>query len=261
MPVWNPAVYETFLDLRTRPSRDLAQRVPISPASIIDLGCGTGNSTAVCAENWPEASIVGLDSSAEMIAAARVAQPDRRWMQGDIAQWVFQPLKPVERVDLIFSSAALQWIDDHATLFPRLLHQLSPGGVLAVQMPAHDALPNQIMREIAASDRWRRWFPNGRARAWRSHPLDFYYTILAPHTKRLDLWATDYLQIMPAVDGIVEWYKGTGLRPYLERLEGNEPQQDFLEEFRLRLATVYPESEAGGVPFPFRRLFIVAGAC
>src|SRR4051812_27960204 len=132
MANWSPTQYGTFLDSRTRPSRDLAQRINIAaPRQIIDLGCGPGNSIAVCAERWPQASILGLDSSPEMIAEARAAQPHRCWAVGDIGEWASQPSNPGEQVDLIFSSAALQWIDDHGTVFPRLLEKLSPGGVLA----------------------------------------------------------------------------------------------------------------------------------
>jgi trans-aconitate 2-methyltransferase len=260
MASWNPTQYGAFLDWRTRPSRDLVQRINLTaPRKIVDLGCGPGNSTSVCAERWPEASILGLDSSPEMIAAARAANPDRCWAVGDIGEWALQPLEPEEQVDLIFSSAALQWVDDHGSVFPRLLEKLSPGGVLAVQMPAYDAIPNRTMREMAASERWRKWFPDGRAREWRSHPLEFYYTALARRARMLDLWATEYLQIMPDVDGIVEWYKGTGLRPYLDRIENDEQRREFLSEHRSCLDTLYPASEAGGVPFLFRRLFIIAG--
>src|SRR5690242_5057856 len=114
MASWNPAQYSTFLDLRTRPSHDLAQRIHIdAPRRIIDLGCGPGNSTAVCAERWPVASIVGLDSSPDMIRSARAGQPDRCWRVSDIAEWASERLKVEERFDLIFSCAALQWIDDH----------------------------------------------------------------------------------------------------------------------------------------------------
>ena len=127
-----------------------------------------------------------------------------------IRPWVRQPSHPGERADLIFSSGALQWVDDHADVFPRLISKLAPEGVLAVQMPAYDALPNRVMREMAASERWRTWFPDRRANEWRSHALEFYYAALSRCAKWLDLWATDYLHIMPDIDGIVEWYKGTG---------------------------------------------------
>lgn len=229
MASWNPKQYATFLDWRTRPALDLAQRINIrSPRKIIDLGCGPGNSTAVCAERWPEASIVGLDSSPEMIAAARASQPERSWMVGDIGEWIRNSSTPEGGIDLIFSSAALQWIDDHETVFPALLEKLSHGGVLAAQMPAYDAIPNRLMRDLAGTPRWRKWFREGRSKEWRSHPLDFYYRVLAPKAKSLDLWATEYLQVMPDVNGIVEWYKSTGLRPYLEAIQDSGQRQEFL---------------------------------
>ncbi len=259
MATWNPAAYETYLDLRTRPSRDLVQRISISPERIIDLGCGPGNSTAVCAERWPTASIVGLDNSAEMIESARTTQPDRTWVVADIEEWINQTSGAEHEVDLIFSSAALQWVGDHVRIFPRLLRKLAPGGVLACQMPAYDAAPNQIMRDMAANERWRPWFPDGRGKEWRSHSLEFYYSTLVGSAKWLDLWATDYLQVMSAVDDIVEWYKSTGLRPYLECIQDTDQRREFLEEFRSRLSPLYPKSETGGVPFLFRRIFIVAG--
>lgn len=223
---------------------------------MIDLGCGPGNSTAVCAERWPHASILGIDASAEMIEAARASRPDLRWSVRDIGEWI---ASDDGEVDVIFSCAALQWVDDHAGIFPRLLRKLSPGGALAVHMPAYDAAPNRVMREMAVSERWRRWFPDGRAGEWRSHSLAFYYAVLAPHAKRLDLWATDYFQVMDDVGRIVEWYESTGLRPYLDGIEDVEERRRFLQEFTGRLKPLYPPSEAGGVPFAFRRHFMVAG--
>jgi trans-aconitate 2-methyltransferase len=257
---WNPTQYGTFLDWRTRPARDLVQRVNLNGIrTIVDLGCGPGNSTAVCAERWPDASITGIDSSAEMIATARALQPDRRWIVGDIGDWSLQPPTSGEPLHLIFSSAALQWIDDHATLFPRLISKLSKGGALAVQMPAYDAVPNQLMREVAASSQWRHAFPDGKAKEWRSHSLEFYYNILQGCVKSLDLWATEYLQIMPDVGAIVEWYKSTGLRPYLESLGDEGQRLEFIREYQSRLEAFYMKLEDGCVPFLFRRLFIVAG--
>src|SRR5215475_11574851 len=121
MAIWNPAQYGIFLEWRTRPSYDLVQRINIAaPRQIVDLGCGPGNSTAVCAERWPTASILGIDNSPEMIAAARDAHPDWRWAVDDIGEWSSRPRDPAEEIDLIFSSAALQWVPDHATVFPRL---------------------------------------------------------------------------------------------------------------------------------------------
>jgi trans-aconitate 2-methyltransferase len=115
------------------------------------------------------------------------------------------------------------------------------------------------MRETAAQPRWRQWFPDGRAKEWRSHPLEFYYNVLAPGASWVDLWATDYLHIMPDVDGIVNWYKSTGLRPYLDRIEDEAKREEFLDGYRSRPHPFYPKSQVGGVPFPFRRIVTVAG--
>ncbi len=252
MPSWNPEQYLKFGDLRTRPARELAQRVRVaSPRRIVDLGCGPGNSTAVCAERWPAASIVGIDNSAAMIEKARASHPEWEWTVCDIAEWASRP--DGEKFDVLFSNAALQWVDDHATLFPRLLERLAPGGALAVQMPSYENQANRVMRELAAEQ-------GLRAKEWRSHELHFYYETLRPHAAGLDLWATEYVQIMPGFEAIVEWYKGTGLRPYLDAIGDVGERERFLAGFAERLREVYPDSPAGGVLFPFRRVFVVAYA-
>lgn len=257
MPTWSPEQYLVFAEWRTRPSRDLAQQVNVAePRRIVDLGCGPGNSSAVCAERWPHASLLGLDSSSVMIETARRAYPLTEWRVADIDDWILQP--DGERFDIIFSSAALQWLDHHEQLFPRLLQRLHPGGALAVQIPAYEAIPNRVMRELARDKSWSRWFPEGRANEWCSHELPFYYEALAPHSSRLNLWATDYLQIMPDFGAIVEWYQSTGLRPYLEVIREERERERFLTEYAERLRPYYPDSIAGGVPFSFRRLFIIA---
>ncbi|MCB9384530.1 MAG: methyltransferase domain-containing protein [Bryobacterales bacterium] len=248
MPSWNPEQYLKFGDLRTRPARDLAQAVKVGdPRRVADLGCGPGNSTAVCRERWPGAAVVGIDRSDEMIQKARADRPDGDWRVADIAEW--SRAADGERFDVVFSNAALQWVGDHAALFPALLSRLAPGGALAVQMPAYDNPANRVLREMA-----REW--KIEAREWRSHPLDFYYETLRPHTERLDLWTTEYLQVMADVAAIVEWYKGTALRPYLEAV--GDGRERFLGEFAERLREAYPASPAGGVLFPFGRLFLVA---
>jgi trans-aconitate 2-methyltransferase len=195
-----------------------------------------------------------------MIESAHALQPRGEWRIGNIQQWARQLDDPAEKLDLIFSCAALQWVDDHAEVFPLLIRKLTSGGVLAVHMPAYDAIPNRVMREVAATERWRKWFPNRRANEWRSQPLEFYYTVLSRCAKWFDLWATDYLHVMPDVNGIVEWYKGTGLRPYLDCINHPDERREFLAEYHARLSPFFPRSEAGGVPFLFRRIFIVAGA-
>jgi trans-aconitate 2-methyltransferase len=194
-----------------------------------------------------------------MIASARTAYPHRHWIVGDIGEWVRQPIRSEPPIDLIFSGAALQWVEDHASVFPRLIAKLAPNGVLAVHMPAYDAVPNQTMREMAASPRWRQWFPDGHAREWQSHSLEFYNATLARCAKWLDLWATDYFQVMPDTGAIFGWYKSTGLRPYLDCITDAMAREDFLSEYRTRLMPSFPTSDSQGVPFVFRRIFIVAG--
>ncbi len=154
MPTWDADQYLRFGDERTQACRDLAARVALaSPRRIIDLGCGPGNSTAVLARQWPGAELMGLDSSADMIDAARAAHPQGRWVVGDIATWAAGDEGPF---DVVFSNAAMQWVDDHASIYPRLLGHAAPGGALAVQVPDnHDGPAHRLMREVAASDRWQ----------------------------------------------------------------------------------------------------------
>jgi len=257
MPTWSPRQYLKFADLRARPCRDLAARVDLfNVRRVIDLGCGPGNLGEIGGEYWPRASIVGIDSSPAMIEAARAAQPGHRWQAGDIVDWAASDR---ERYDIVFSNAALQWVDDHAALFPKLFEHIEPGGAFAAQMPGNYHAPqHRILREMAASKEWQRWFPDGRAAEWHAHDLDFYYDALAPLASRLDLWATEYLQVMNNVEAIVEWYKATGLRPYLDPIAEESERQRFLDEYLEQLRPIYPPVAAGGVLFPFRRIFIVA---
>jgi trans-aconitate 2-methyltransferase len=254
MPTWNAGQYLQFADERTQPCRDLVARIALNdPARIADLGCGPGNSTAVLAERWPKADITGLDSSAEMIAAAQKSRPDLHWTTGDIASW--QPAHPC---DLIFSNAALQWVPDHATVYPHLFRQLAPGGAFAVQVPGNlDAPAHHLMRELAASDDWRSDFPVP-VREWFVHDLPFYYDLLSPVARRMDLWTTEYQHILAGPEAIVEWYKGTGLRPFLDTLENTERKERFLEDYLELITPAYPRQGDGRVIFPFRRLFMVA---
>jgi trans-aconitate 2-methyltransferase len=257
MPTWNPGQYLKFAEERTRPSRDLAARVDVwRPLRIIDLGCGPGNSAEAIAQRWPDAAITGLDSSPSMIDAARAMRPDCEWRAGDIAEWA---ASSHERFDVVFSNAALQWVGDHASLFPRLFEHVETGGALAVQAPGnYDGPSNRAMRALAASGGWRRWFPEGRTNEWHTHDLDFYYDALAPHAARLDLWATEYWHAMPNAGAIVEFYKGTGLRPYLDAIGDAGERERFLVEYLERLSPLFPPRPDGAVLFPFRRIFIVA---
>jgi trans-aconitate 2-methyltransferase len=257
MPAWNPNQYLKFAEERTRPCRDLAACIKVANVRrVIDLGCGPGNSTAVLHERWPEAEFTGLDSSTEMIERAQQEQPLHRWIAGDIAQWA---AGQDGQFDVVFSNAAMQWVEDHAVVFPRLLSRVAPGGALAIQIPGNiDALPHGLMRETAASPKWNRFFRPGEVREWHHHEMEFYYDVLAPNSGRLDLWATEYLHILPDVQAIVEWYRGTGLRPFLNALESDEDRDRFMADYRHALQPHYPARAAGGVLFPFRRIFLIA---
>lgn len=254
MPSWNSDQYLKFARERTQPALDLAARVNIdSPARVIDLGCGPGNSTAVLAQRWPGAALAGLDNSAAMLATARKDLPAANWIEGDIARWCAD-----NPFDVVFSNAALQWVPDHRREFPRLLQQVAPDGALAVQMPANfDAPPHRLMRELATSPTWRGHFST-LPREWHVHPPEFYYDILAPHAARVELWTTDYFHVLDGLDGIVEWYRGTGLRPWLDALPDDATRTNFLGAYRARLVPYFPERAGGKVLFPFRRLFVIA---
>lgn len=255
MPGWDAEQYLKFTGERTRPAIDLAARIALEqPRSIIDLGCGPGNSTEILAARWPDAEITGLDCSPEMIETARAKHPDWRWMTGDIPQWA-QEQGP--SYDLVFSNAALQWVDDHSAIYPGLMQRVAAGGALAVQVPGNfDAPAHEIMREIEKSSAWRGRFRE-HVKEWHAHDPGFYYDAVAPHATRVDLWTTEYQHVMPSAEAIVEWYKGSGLRPFLQALETERDRAEFLEEYTERIRLEYPARANGMVLFPFKRIFVV----
>ncbi len=260
MPTWNSEQYLKFANERTQPAIDLAARVAVeSPTHVVDLGCGPGNSTAVVARRWPQAAITGIDTSTTMLAAARKEFPEMAWVEGDIAQWA-EAARPGTQGgwDVVFSNAALQWVPEHATLLPRLLGAVLPGGALAFQVPANfDAPPHRLMRELAATEAWRGYFPTA-PREWHVHAPEFYYDVLAPLTVRTEIWTTDYIHVLAGVEGIIEWYRGTGLRPWVEALPDERTREKYLADYRDLLKPYFPERADGRVLFPFKRLFVVA---
>ena len=255
MPTWNAAQYLHFAEERTRPCRDLAAAVTLdAPRRVVDLGCGPGNSTAVLAARWPGAEITGLDSSEAMIAAARRDAPQRAWEVGDIAAW-----RAEAPFDLVFSNAALQWVPDHEGLYPRLFGQVASGGALAVQVPNNiDAAAHRGIREVAGRREWLARFPPGAIREWHAHTPPFYYDLLAPLAARLDIWETEYLHVLPGAAAIVEWYKGSGLRPFLDALPIEAERERFLGDILQAFTAAFPAQRDGRVLLPFRRLFVIA---
>lgn len=251
---WNASQYLKFEDERTRPSRDLLAQVPLADATfVVDLGCGPGNSTELLAQRFAGAEVLGLDTSPDMLAAARKRMPGARFERADASTFTLP--KPA---DLIFANAVLQWVPDHETLLPRLMSMLAPGGVLAVQMPDNLDEPSHVaMRETAMSGPWADRL--GAATGARSvlPATGAYYDMLVPHAGRVDIWHTIYNHPLAGVPAIVEWLKGTGLRPFIDPLEGDERVQ-FLEEFAARLTGPYPPRADGKVLLAFPRLFIIA---
>ncbi len=251
MPTWDHAQYLKFGDERTRAARELLARVPLArPSRVIDLGCGPGNSTALLRERWPAAHVVGVDNSREMLAKAREADPNVEWIEADAASF-----EPEPAAELLFANAVFQWLPEHAALFPKLLSRVPPGGALAVQMPHNSDEPShRAMRETYA--RVRPGAADPRA-GGRVENAAFYYDLLAPSARSVDIWQTTYEHVLEDAAAIVEWVKGTGLRPYLEALEPARRAQ-FLEEYTRAIDQAYPARRDGRRLFSFPRLFIVA---
>jgi trans-aconitate 2-methyltransferase len=254
MPSWNPEQYLKFSDERTQPCRDLVARISLSePRLVVDLGCGPGNSTAVLAAKWPNAYIIGVDNSAEMIRAARAKFPNLSWQESDLTAW-----DSGEPADLLFSNAALQWAPDHQRVIPRLFSQTAAGGALAWQVPANlDAPAQRLMRDMAGSSTWRDRFTR-QPRDWFTNSSDFYYDLLASRATRVEIWRTEYYHILDNTAAIVEWYKGTGLRPFLDVLQSQSEQAEFLEAYLREIERAYPRQPDGRILFPFLRQFLIA---
>ena len=254
---WDPAQYLAFADERGRPARDLLARVPSpAPDTIYDLGCGAGNVTALLAGRWPGARIVGVDSAPAMLARARETLLAAEWVEADLAHW-----SPPAAADLIFSNAALHWLDDHETLFPRLFAALAPGGVLAVQMPRNFAAPShRLIVEAASAGPWRDRLAAAVRRYQGDGPVAgpaVYDRLLAREAAAMDIWETEYMHKLTGKDPVLGWLRSTALRPVLDILDPDQ-QGRFLADLGGRLAAAYPPDAVGSVLFPFRRLFIVA---
>ena len=249
---WDPTIYMSFGDERTRPAVELLARVRCdNPARVVDLGCGPGNSTAVLAARWPHAHLEGVDSSAAMLEEARRCNVRADWIEADIASWAAS-----SKYDVIFSNATLQWLDSHEALIPRLLGFLEKGGTFAFQVPHNmDAPSHQLMREAAAAGSWAKKLAGVREVAVRS-AVD-YFAILAACGAESDIWETEYLHVLHGEDAVYKWVSGTGLRPFTQALSGDE-REAFISEYKKRLASAYPRRSDGTTLFPFKRLFAVA---
>ena len=255
-PQWDPAQYSRFEAQRDRAALDLLVRLPedFAPREIWDLGCGTGQHAALLKRRHPDAHVHGMDSSAAMLDQARALSDEVDWSVGDIATWA-----PGRPADLIFANASLQWLPDHAPLFQRLAEALAPGGVLAVQMPlSWDTLHHRLMRETVAEEPWASRFAEVTARVQVMSP-EAYYDVLTRLCDDVDIWSTTYLHVLAGENAVLEWMKGTALRPYLTALDGDLTARDaFLSAMGGRLSAAFPRRADGATLLPFPRLFLVA---
>jgi len=251
---WSAAQYVKFEEERTRPVRDLVARIPLAHvSSAADLGCGPGNSTEVLRERYPEALIVGVDSSEDMIEAGRKRMPDIDFEIADLRDW--QPEGPL---DVILANAVLQWLPDHEALLPALLARLKPGGALAVQTPDNlDEPTHCLMREVASAGPWAAKLKDAAAARAAGRSAEWYFRFLRAHARHVDIWRTTYFHPLAGARAIVEWVKGTGLRPFVDPLEDAE-REAYLARYEAAIAEAYPAEPNGTVLLPFPRLFFIA---
>jgi trans-aconitate 2-methyltransferase len=250
---WHAKQYSRFEAERTRPVRDLLNAARADEAkTAVDLGCGPGNSTETLLSYAPTANVTGVDNSNDMIDTARKRLPNVTFELADITQW-----NAPGPYDLILSNAAFQWVPNHETLFPKLISKLEKGGRLAVQMPDNlDEPAHRLMRETAEQGPWRDKL-QGAARTER-FKAEWYFTLLKQHCASVDIWRTTYHhQLEGGIDAVIEWFKGSGLRPFLARLDASE-QTEYLKQYREGLQGAYTVFDDNSVLLPFPRLFIVA---
>lgn len=250
---WNSDLYLKFEEERTRAARDLLARIPYCETRLVfDLGCGPGNSTELLTRSFAGAEVVGIDKSDNMLAVARARVPAAVFIKEDVADW-----EPSTPADVIFANATLHFLPDHRRVIERLLDSLRPGGRLAVQMPNNTYEPSHAaMRMVAADGPWAdRLVPVAKSLTVIGQPEE-YYDLFAPRCREIDIWQTVYIHPLEGPDGVVEWFEGSGLRPFLDLLNPGETV-DFLSRYRERLSQAYPRQPDGKVLLRYPRLFFV----
>lgn len=253
MADWNSEQYLKFKAQRTQPAIDLAARLDGSPREIIDLGCGPGNSTRVLKNRFPNAHIIGADSSENMIAKAREDNPGLEFALLDLNEDISAYYN---RYDVVFSNACFQWIPNHRKLLPKVFGLLKQGGTLAVQIPMNFDEPiHKMIQRISESEKWSEKFPEKRIFGTLSQSE--YFDILSKLTDDFEIWQTTYCHRMPSIESIIEWYRSTGLRTYLAALS-DEDGAEFFADITAHLEREYPKQKNGEVIFRFPRFFFIA---
>ncbi|SNS67308.1 trans-aconitate 2-methyltransferase [Geodermatophilus pulveris] len=255
---WDPAGYLRFGDERARPFTDLLARVGArDPRTVVDLGCGEGALTASLAQRWPGAQVTGIDSSAEMLAAAAAhAVPGRvRFAAGDVHAW--QPEGPV---DVLVTNAVLHWVPGHDALLRRWAGQLAPGGWLALQVPGNWRAPTHaLLAQLCRSPRWAGSVGDAAPREDAVLDPAGYLEVLAGAGLAVDAWETTYLHVLRGPDPVLGWVRSTVLRPVLGRL-GEDDAAELTAEYAAALRAAYPPRPDGTTLLPFRRVFAVGAA-
>ena len=249
---WDPDQYLKFHGPRIRPALDLLAQINVdSPKTVYDLGCGPGNVTGFIQQRWPAADVIGVDASEVMLAQARELHPDKIWIQADLTDWA-----PDAKADVLYSNAVFQWLQDHDILLPGLAANVREGGILAFQLPRNWNAPSHaIIHELVATNPHRAQLEPLLLHD-PVHPPDYYYGLLRPHVGAIDIWETEYLQILDGENAVAEWTKGSTLKPLLDAL-GDEAAA-FYDQYAAHLASQYPQRSDGKTLYPFRRLFVVA---
>jgi len=254
MADWNSAQYLKFEKERTQPAVDLVNRIDaVEPKKIIDIGCGPGNSTAVLAKRFSGSYILGVDNSEDMIAAAKKNHPYLNFKLCDVSH----ELSGLDHdFDIVFSNACIQWVPDHKELIKQLMGLLRKGGILAVQIPVNFDEPiHRIIKEVSTSDKWKGCFTE--TRIFHTLTQSEYFDILSELTENFTLWETVYYHVMKSHNDILEWYRGTGLRPYLDVLD-KEKRADFENDIMERVKVSYTVQKNGEIIFKFPRFFFTA---
>ncbi|MCM1115007.1 MAG: methyltransferase domain-containing protein [Clostridium sp.] len=254
MSDWNSEQYLKFKAERTQPSIDLVNRITVKePQRIIDIGCGPGNSTAQLKKRYPDAYVLGVDFSPNMIEKAKADYKDIDFMLFDASK-DFNKLEG--KFDIVFSNACIQWVPEHKKLLRDMMRVLNPGGVLAVQMPAQYEMPmHTIVSEVSTNEKWSSKLSVKREFYYLTE--DEYFDILFDISSDFSMWKTIYHHRLPSQESIVEWYKSTGLKPYLEQLDDAD-KKEFEKDILSEVKRVYKAQKNGEVIFKFHRLFFLA---